>query len=118
MLLCLFVVVLHALPLLAGAAALVTRRVLLRGAERFHLPRPGWTMALLLVVTVMAALYCRSAGNEPKHVLVATYEIGVIPVYFLLAMSTLDTARRRRNAGVLFVAVITVLTAVELVKVF
>jgi hypothetical protein len=106
-------VALHLLPLVAGTAALGVRRLVLgRVGNGPAVATLG--MTLLLVATAVGATYGLAAGNAWKYVLVATYEVAVIPVYYLLAVHTLDTRERLRNAGILYIAVITLLTVVEL----
>jgi hypothetical protein len=106
-------VAMHVLPLAAGAVALGVRRFVLgRGENEMAVRSLG--MTLLLIVTAVGATYGLAAGNTSKYVLVATYQVAVIPVYYLLAVQTLNTHRRLRNAGILYIGVITPLTVIEL----
>lgn len=112
-------VVLHALPLAAGGAALLLRR--LAGAAPARPSPPGPVdrrshlgMSILAVLTVVAAGYGLALGNLPWNVLVATYQIAVIPAYFFLAMHTLDTPGRLRAAAILYLTTAGILTAIEL----
>jgi hypothetical protein len=105
-------ILMHGLPLAAGTAALLTRRVVL--GERFRRIHPGLAMALLFAATVIAATYGLAAGNIRSNVVVAAYQIAVIPVYFFLAAYTLNTRRRLGNAAVLYVAAISLMTATEI----
>lgn len=108
------VVATHLALLFAGVAALVTRRVLGMD-EPVTIARPC-RVALLIVGATLAVgcVYGFAVGNVAWKVVVAAYEVGVIPMYFLATMYTLGTARRRRQAAVLYVVGITVLTVLEL----
>ncbi len=107
------IVIAHALLLIAGCIAVVTRRLV--GADRERLSHPGYQLGMLaiLVVAAVGALYGLAIGNAPKDVLVALYLIAVIPIYFLIAMQTLARSRWRRYAGAIYVASISVLTLLE-----
>lgn len=106
-------VILHTLPLVTGFAALATRRLIV-GRETVERPPPSLGMLLLLIATIVAAGYGLAAGNRTSYVAVAAYQVAVIPVYYQVAMFTLDTARRRRNAAILFVGTLVPLTVMEL----
>lgn len=107
------IVLVHLLPLAAGSAALVTRRVLaLDQAQPTATPyRIG--MLLILVVTGIGAIYGLAAGNGVELVMVAASQIVVIPVYFFITLHSLSTARRRRQAAIIYVVSISVLSALE-----
>ena len=107
------IVIAHALLLIAGCIAVVTRRLV--GADRERLSHPGYQLGMLaiLVVAAVGALYGLAIGNAPKDVLVALYLIAVIPIYFLIAMQTLARSSWRRYAGAIYVASISVLTLLE-----
>ena len=102
----------HTALLLAGCAALATRRLV--GAEDKR-PRPPGQSAMLavLVVAALGAVYGLAVGNAASQVLVATYLVAVIPFYFLIAMYTLATPNQRAQAGLLYVIAIGMMTALE-----
>jgi O-antigen ligase len=105
-------VLMHVLPLVAGVAALLTRRLLGYDADVTP-PRYGLGMAVLLAITVVGAAYGLAMGNAPTQVLVAAYEIAVIPVYYFLAAFTLTSRRSLRNAAIAYVVPVSALTAIE-----
>ena len=105
------IVLSHTALLLAGCAALVTRRLV--GAEDKRPGPPDHAMLAVLVVTALGAVYGLAVGNAASQVLVATYLVAVIPVYFLIAMYTLATPAWRSRAGLLYVIAIGMITALE-----
>ncbi|MGX7671281.1 O-antigen ligase family protein [Plantactinospora sp. DSM 117369] len=107
-------VVLHTLPLMAGCAALVVRRILLPTAVPARPSPSGVAMAGLAIATAVAAVYGLALGNQPWNVLVAAYQVAVIPAYYFLATCTLDTPRRLRAAAICYLSTIAVLTAIEI----
>ncbi|MGH3487238.1 MAG: hypothetical protein ACRDP8_04885 [Actinopolymorphaceae bacterium] len=106
----------HIGVLAAGAAALTARRLL--GAP--HRGRPVRTpadkpMLLFAIVGLIGALYGLAMDHQPADVLVASYQIGIIPAYFFLATHTLTTPSRRTAAVVATVAGTLALAAIALV---
>ncbi|NLU78540.1 hypothetical protein HCA58_09135 [Micromonospora sp. HNM0581] len=103
----------HLLVLAVGAAALVIRSALGVG-------RPGRRtaadrgMLVMVGLTVAGAGYGLAVGNLPTEVLVAAYQIAILPTYFFLATHTLTSTRRMVAAGLLYVGVVTVLTAISM----
>ncbi|MFD0967969.1 hypothetical protein ACFQ3X_04840 [Plantactinospora endophytica] len=107
-------VLLHTLPLVAGCAALVVRRMLLPAVAVGRPSTSTVAMAGLSVATAVAAVYGLALGNQPWNVLVAAYQVAVIPAYYFLATYTLDTPRRLRAGAVCYLSVVGVLTAIEI----
>jgi O-antigen ligase len=64
--------------------------------------RPMFALAALVVV---GAAYGLAAGNPDDRVVVAAYQLGVVPAYFFLATLTLSSPRRLQAACVLFAVV-------------
>lgn len=100
------------LLLAAGGAALAARHWL--GAER-GIRRTAADVGMLVLVglTVVAATYGLAVGNLPTEVLVAAYQVATIPVYFFVATHTLTTPRRILAAGILYVVLAGVFTAIS-----
>ena len=106
----------HVLVLAAGCAGLVIRRLF--GLDRDDpVPRSYRLGAiLLLATTAIGAIYGLAVGNATKDVMIATYQIAIIPAYFLITLLTLNSPRRRRNAAILYVVPITALTGYAMVS--
>lgn len=106
-------VVVHAVPLAAGCAALLGRRLV--GLDRNHLrmPRYGIGMIAILLVTVGGGLYGLAVGNDELQVIVAAYHIAIIPAYFFIAIYSLTEPDWRRKAAILFVVSLAILTVAE-----
>lgn len=86
-----------------GSLAVLLRRGLDRQApKRVRTPVDVGMLAFAAMIAVGAA-YGLSRGNPTHTVLVAVYELGVIPVYFFLATLTLTSARELRKAAALYV---------------
>ncbi|MEH1127930.1 O-antigen ligase family protein [Micromonospora sp. CPCC 206061] len=98
------VVTAHVLVLAAGGAALMTRRAVIPDDERPARTGADVPMLAIVALTAAAAVYGLAVGNLPMHVMVAAYQVAVIPAYFFLATHTLTSARRMRAAGILYVA--------------
>lgn len=107
------VVIVHAVPLAAGCAALLARRI--AGLDRGHyrLPRYGIAMIVVLAVTAAGAVYGLAAGNGPMAVVVAGYQVAVIPAYFFIAVFSLVEPDWRRKAAILFIIGLAVLTIIQ-----
>ncbi|MFI6132815.1 O-antigen ligase family protein [Micromonospora sp. NPDC051141] len=103
-------VAVHVLLLAAGYVALAMRHWL-RVEARGRRTVGDWGMLSLVAVTALATAYGLAVGNPPSEVLVAAYQIAIIPVYFFLATRTLATPRRLRSAGILYVIIATAFTA-------
>ncbi|MEQ4207710.1 O-antigen ligase family protein [Actinopolymorpha sp. B9G3] len=105
----------HIGAIAAGTAALTARRIL--GAPRRG--RPVRTpadkpMLLLVIVVLIGALHGLAQDYRPADVLVAAYQVGIIPAYFFLATHTLTTPRRRAAAAITTVAGALALAAISL----
>ncbi|MFB9235614.1 O-antigen ligase family protein [Plantactinospora siamensis] len=94
----------HALVLVAGAAGLITRRLLFRHPEARCRTVADVPMAVAALVIVTGAGYGLLLGNAPFGVMLAGYHFAVIPAYYFLATYTLNTPARLRSAAVLFVS--------------
>jgi hypothetical protein len=97
------IVAVHVVLLAAGFLAAALRRALdpawgARVAAPADLP-----MLVLAAGVVLGAAFGLARGHEAHDVVVAAYEIGVVPAYYFLATHTLTTPARLRGAGVLFV---------------
>ncbi|MDG4786343.1 O-antigen ligase family protein [Micromonospora sp. WMMD1102] len=108
-------VVMHTLPLVAGCTALVVRHLAGWRPDR----SPQWrsssiAMAALGVGIGVAAVYGLAMGHLPWNVLVATYQVAVVPAYFFLALHTLRTRSWLRAAALLYLVPVAVLTTIEL----
>ncbi|MGW5557160.1 O-antigen ligase family protein [Micromonospora sp. NPDC003944] len=100
------------LLLAAGGVALVVRHWL--GVEkRGRRTVADVGMLVLVGLTVVAAAYGLAVGNLPAEVLVAAYQVATIPVYFFVATHTLTTPRRILAAGILYVVLAGVFTAIS-----
>lgn len=98
------VVAVHAAALGIGVAALTLRCAVDRSWGR-RVPTPADRAMLALAAGVLlGTAYGLSRGNPPRAVLVAAYEIAVIPAYFFLATFTLTSPRRFHAAGVLYLS--------------
>jgi hypothetical protein len=109
-----FVVLVHSVVLAAGGLALLVRRAVWATNDGPRRTRVDGPMALLVVLLLAGALYGLANGNAPHRVLVAAYEIAVIPGYFFLATHTLTTQRSLRAASILYIAAAAALAATEL----
>ncbi|MFY1669594.1 O-antigen ligase family protein [Plantactinospora sp. WMMB334] len=108
-------VIMHTLPLVAGCAALAVRYLLGWWPEQSPpWRRTGLAMAVLSAGIGVAAVYGLAMGNLPRNVLVAAYQVAVIPAYFFLALHTLHTRRWLRAAALLYLVSAGVLTTIEL----
>jgi hypothetical protein len=107
-------VVIHALILAAGYLALLTRNAL--RLDQLTQPRTVVDLAMvaLTVLTAVTAVYGLALGNLPTDVLVAAYQIAVIPGYFFIATRTLTDQRRRSAAAILYLVPAGALTAATL----
>jgi len=105
------IVIAHLLPLSAAVVAVFVRW--LTGRERewpsVHLAWPF--MFVTCATTAAGALFGLVRGNDPKDIVVASYQIAVIPLYFMVTMLTLSTHERRRRATILYVVLITAISA-------
>lgn len=91
-------------------AALGLLAVLLRrGLDPAWGPRArtpaDWPMIAFAAVLVLGAAYGLAAGNPGDRVVVAAYQLAVVPAYFFLATLTLSTPKRLRAASILFAVV-------------
>lgn len=107
------VVLIHGGILLAGALALATRRLIVPTQFRRRRTRADALMLVLVAVIALGTGYGLARGNEPYLVVVAAYQVAVIPAYFLLATATLSERHAVRAAGATFVAALVVLTFAE-----
>jgi hypothetical protein len=71
-----------------------------------------WAVALAAAVVVSAA-WGVASGNQPHQVVVAAYELLVVPVYFFLATLTLNTPERLWAAARVFCAGAVVMAAIS-----
>ena len=62
-----------------------------------------WPMAFFAVVLALGVVYGLVMGNPADRIVVAAYELAVVPAYFFLATLTLSTPERLRAACLLFV---------------
>ncbi|HKS99427.1 MAG TPA: hypothetical protein VJT31_07840 [Rugosimonospora sp.] len=107
--------VLAHLGILAAGYAGVLTRLLVRPGEGGRQRTTADTAMIGLALLLLAATaYGLSRGNSASRVVVALYELGVIPLYFFAATLTLPTAARQRAAAILYVTVAAVLTALSL----
>ncbi|GDY33550.1 O-antigen ligase family protein [Gandjariella thermophila] len=109
-----FVVVVHAAVLAAGCLALLARHLAFCAGDQPRRTPADRSMALLAALVAAGALYGLARGHAPHRVLVATYEIAIIPAYYFLATHTLTTARRLRAASILYATAAAVLAATEM----
>lgn len=107
------VVAVHTALLALGFLAVGIRRSLDPGWGRISTPADG-PMLVLAAGIALGGAYGLAAGNVPRDALVAAYQIGVIPTYYLLATLTLSSPQRLRAAAILFVAGATVLALTKL----
>lgn len=98
------VVAVHVALVALGFLAVVLRRGLdQRWGRRVATPADAPMVALAAAIALGAA-YGLARGNPPHAVLVAAYELAVVPAYFFLATLTLSSHRRLRAAGILYAA--------------
>jgi hypothetical protein len=71
-------------------------------------------MILFGALVALGSAYGLAVGHAPDRVLLAAYELGVVPAYFFLATVTLTSPRRLGYASVLFAAAALVTLLVEL----
>jgi O-Antigen ligase len=104
------IVLIHGGILLAGALALATRWLV---APTRHHPRQRTAadpfMLVLFALIVLGAGYGLARNHEPYLVMVAVYQVAVIPVYFFLTTASLPTRNAVRSASVTFVGALVVL---------
>jgi hypothetical protein len=107
------VVAVHMSLLALGFLGLGLRRAVDPSWRR--VPTPADVPMLVLAAGVaLGAAYGFGVGNAPHDVVVASYQIGVIPLYFLLATLTLSSRQRLHAAGALFVAGAAILALTEI----
>ncbi|ASW54804.1 O-antigen ligase [Plantactinospora sp. KBS50] len=106
-------VAIHLALLAVGGTAVLVRRGLNLGGRRRRTPADR-AMLVVAGLSVVAAGAGLAIGNPPADVVVAAYQIAVIPIYFLLATYTLDTPRRLVAAGLLYVGMLAVLVAASM----
>lgn len=107
------VVAVHAALLALGFVAVGIRHALDPSWRRISTPADG-PMLVLAAAIPLGGAYGLAAGNVSHDVMVAAYQIAVIPTYYLLATLTLSSPERLRAAALLFVAGATVLALTEL----
>ncbi|HZC28119.1 MAG TPA: O-antigen ligase family protein, partial [Gaiellaceae bacterium] len=95
------IVAVHAILLALGFGTALARARFDPAWHRVRTPADLPMLVLAAAVPVGAA-YGLTVGNAPHHVVVAAYEIGIVPAYFFLATVTLAAAGDRRRAGLLF----------------
>lgn len=100
----------HLLLLAAGVVALLVRRWLRMDLKARPTPA-DLGMMTVVGLTGIAAGYGLAIGNLPSEVMVAGYQITVVPLYFFLATYSLTTTRRLAAAGVAYVVAAAGLTA-------
>jgi hypothetical protein len=96
-------VMIHSAVLLAGAFAMLSRWLVAPGRLRRRRTAADPLMLVLAAAIVLGAGYGLARGNKPYLVMVATYELAIVPAYFFLATVSLSTIRAVRSASVLFV---------------
>ncbi|GAB3409888.1 O-antigen ligase family protein [Flindersiella endophytica] len=102
------VVLIHSGILLAGALALATRRLVAPSQFRRRRTAVDVPMLILIAAIVLGAGYGLARDNEPYLVMVAAYQVAVIPAYFFLATAGLSARRAVEAAGATFVAALLV----------
>lgn len=108
------VVLVHTGILAAGCAAVAVRHIASSTEQGRVRTCADGPMALFTALVAVAALFGLARGNAPYAVLVAAYEIAIIPAYFFVATFTLTSRRRLHAAGVAYIASAAALAAVEL----
>ncbi|GAC1519818.1 MAG: hypothetical protein NVS2B6_02730 [Thermoleophilaceae bacterium] len=103
----------HAIVLAAGLVALWMRRLVVPLAARRRTPA-DLPMAILAALVTLGCAYGAARGNNGHAVLVAGYEIGIVPAYYWLATLTLGEPNARRRALELFLVGAVVLAAAGL----
>lgn len=96
------VVAVHAALVVAGFLAVALRRGLDPVWGRRVVTPADRPMVAFGVVIALGSAYGLALGHPEDRVLVAAYELGVVPVYFFLATLTLSSPKRLRAASVLF----------------
>jgi hypothetical protein len=109
-----WIVTIHSGILLAGALAMLSRRLITPGRPRRQRTAVDSLMLALLAAVVLGAGYGLARGNAPYRVMVASYELAIIPAYFFLATASLRTPRAVRAAGATFVAALLALGLAQL----
>jgi hypothetical protein len=109
-----WIVAIHGGILLAGALAMLSRWLVAPGQPRWPRTAADPFMLALLAAIVLAAGYGLARGNAPYRVMVATYELAIIPAYFFLATASLRTPRAVRAAAVTFVGALVALGLAQL----
>ncbi|OWV11522.1 hypothetical protein B5D80_04330 [Micromonospora wenchangensis] len=106
-------IVAHLLLLATGVAALLVRYWLRMDPGPRRTPA-DLGMLVVVVLTGITAGYGLAIGNLPSEVLVAGYQITVLPLYFFLTTHSLTTPRRLAAAGLAYVVVAAGLTAASM----
>jgi hypothetical protein len=103
------IVLIHSGILLAGALAVVTRRLVVPSRQQRRRTAADPLMLVLAAVIVLGAGYGLVRNNEPYLVVVAAYQVAVIPAYFFLATASLSARHAVKAAGVSFAAAFAIL---------
>jgi hypothetical protein len=98
-----FIVGAHIGVLALGALALLLRRAVSAPGDEPVRTGADVPMLGMAAITVLAAGYGVACGNAHHAVLVAAYELAVIPAYFFMATHTLTSPHRLRAAEILYV---------------
>jgi hypothetical protein len=109
-----FITAVHVGVLAVGCLALLMRRAAASADDEPRRTRADGAMALLALIVLAGALFGLARGYPLHRVLIAGYEIGVIPAYFFLTAHTLTTPHRIKAAALLYVAGAGALAATEL----
>jgi hypothetical protein len=106
-----FVIVVHAGILAAGLLALASRRLFVPSPPRLATPldQPMLVFTVALFVDAACGLI---VGNSHHQLVVAAYEFGVIPAYYLVATLTLATSAWLTSAARLYLVLATALAVI------
>jgi hypothetical protein len=88
-----------------GLVGVLLRRALDPSSGRRIATPADRPMLALAVLVVLGAAYGLAAGNPDDRVVVAAYQLGVVPAYFFLTTLTLSSPQRLRAACILFAVV-------------
>jgi N-acetylglucosaminyl-diphospho-decaprenol L-rhamnosyltransferase len=105
------VVAVHGALLALGVLGLALRFAVIPRAPRRRRTASDARMLMLGVTVALLAAYGLAAGNRLHPMLVAAYQLAVVPAYFWLATATLSSPRARQRAGGAFLAGATALAA-------
>lgn len=110
-------VAVHLVFLAIGGLAMTVRWLYLPGSARRQRTPVDLPMIVYALVVAASAVYGMIIGNDPYNVAIATYQLGVIPVYYFIATWTLNSRSNLNRAAIAFVIAVGLLTLISITAV-